>query len=414
MKVYGGSGQRSGSQDRYSQNAQRRNAGDSGRSNINNNYSANNSSRNTGRAPVPPRKPKKKGRGASTAFIILLAIVAGAYLYWHFTTKPPEMSVEPSPTKNAATQTAGPQTSAQLSNSSGREAGRYYTVLVVGEDQIQSNTDTIMVARYDTVQHTANIVSIPRDTLVNISTSVKKINNIFCSKDGGITALMKEVKNICGFTPDSYVVINTDEFEKIIDTLGGVYFDVPVNMDYEDPTQNLSIHIKKGYQWLNGENALKVFRFRHTYATGDIGRLDVQHDLIKACASQMLKLGNITKLYEAAKIISDSTQTNLSYGNMQWYASEFMKMNMDNINIMTMPGNYSCSIRGGSYVSISVDEWMTMVNQYLNPYIAPITAKDCNILYQVAPDSSYTLKASNYVVTNGGKVAGGLNSFYSY
>lgn len=413
MKVFGGNGQRVSSQDNQSQSAPVQRAGNTGRSNINNNYKGNNSSNAVRYAPAPPPKPKKKGKGALTAFIIILAIVGFAYCYWHFTTKPPETSTENNTVKTP-TQTAGPQTSSQISNSSSREAGRYYTVLVVGEDQIQSNTDTIMVARYDTQQHTANIVSIPRDTLVNIPASVKKINNIYCSKDGGIDALMKEVKNICGFTPDSYVVINTDEFEKIIDTLGGVYFDVPVNMDYEDPTQNLSIHIKKGYQWLNGENALKVFRFRHTYATGDIGRLDVQHDLIKACASQMLKLGNITKLYEAAKIISDSTLTNLSYGNMQWYASEFMKMNMDNINIMTMPGNYGCSIRGGSYVSISVDEWLTMDNQYLNPYTAPITAKECNILYQVAPDSSYTLKASNYAVTNGGKVAGGLNSFYSY
>ena len=128
----------------------------------------------------------------------------------------------------------------------------------------------------------------------------------------------------------------------------------------------------------------------------------------------MLKLGNVTKLYEAAKIISDNTVPNLSNGNMQWYASEFMKMSMDKINIMTLPGNYSCSIRGGSYVSISVDEWMTMVNQYLNPLTTPITAKDCNILYQITADSSYTLKTSNYAVTNGSKIAGGVNSFYSY
>jgi polyisoprenyl-teichoic acid--peptidoglycan teichoic acid transferase len=412
VKVFGGNGQRLNAQDSISQSAPRRNAASTGRSDINVNHNGNNNQSGAKKGAVPPKKPKNKGRGVLIALAIILALVGGVYSYWHFTTKPPDTSVDADPVKDT-TQTAGPQTSAQISNSELREAGRYYTVLVVGEDQIQSNTDTIMVARYDTVENTVNIVSIPRDTLVNISAGVKKINNIYCSSDGGIDALMKEVKNICGFTPDSYVVVNTNEFEKIIDTLGGVYFDVPVNMDYEDPTQNLNIHIKKGYQWLSGENALKVFRFRHTYAMGDIDRLNVQHDLIKACASQMLKLGNITKLYEAAKIVSDSTLTNLSYGNMQWYASEFMKMNMDNISIMTLPGNYSCSIRGVSYVSINVDEWLTMVNQYINPYIAPITAENCNILYQVAPDSSYTLNSSNYVVTNGAKVAGGLKSFYS-
>ena len=410
MKVFGGNGQRVNAQNSSSQSAPLRNMGNTGRSNINDRQYGNNNAVSARKGPTPPKAPKKKGKGALTALLIILVLACLGVAYWHFTTKPPDTSDNAD--KNA-TQTAGPQTSAQIATSGNREAGRYYTVLVVGEDQIKSNTDTIMVARYDTVENKVSIVSIPRDTLVNISASVKKINNIYCSKNGGIDALMKEVKNICGFTPDSYVVIDTDEFEKIIDTLGGVYFDVPVNMDYEDPTQNLSIHIKKGYQWLSGENALKVFRFRHTYAMGDIGRLDVQHDLIKACASQMLKLGNITKLYEAAKIITDSTETNLSYGNMQWYASEFMKMSMDKINIMTLTGNYSCSIRGVSYVSISVDEWLTMVNQYLNPLKAPIIAKDCNILYQVAADSSNTLNASNYVVTNGSKVAGGLSSFAS-
>jgi len=411
VKVFGGNGQRVNAQNSPSQSVPIRNMGNTGRSNINNSQYGNNNAARARKGTTPPQAPKKKGKGVLIALLVILAIVGVSYAYWHFTTKPPDTSDN---TGKNGTETAAPQTSAQIATNGNREAGRYYTVLVVGEDQIKSNTDTIMVARYDTVENKVSIVSIPRDTLVNISASVKKINNIYCSKDGGIQALMKSVKDICGFAPDSYMVIDTSQFVKVIDTLGGVYFDVPVNMDYEDPTQDLTIHIKKGYQWLSGENALKVFRFRHTYATGDIGRLDVQHDLIKACASQMLKLGNVTKLYEAAKIISENTETNLSYGNMQWYASEFMKMSSENINIMTLPGNYSCSIRGGSYVSISVDEWLTMVNQYLNPLKTPITAKDCNILYQVAADNSNSLNASNYVVTNGGKVAGGLNSFYSY
>ena len=147
-------------------------------------------------------------------------------------------------------------------------------------------------------------------------------------------------------------------------------------------------------------------------ANGDLGRIDVQHDLIKACAGQWLQLGNWNKLLPAAKIILDNADTNLSYGNMQWYAKEFMKMSIEDISFMTLP-NTGCMIRNLSYVSINVDDWITMVNTYLNPTDTPITKEDCNILYQLRPESGkYTVTAANYAVTNGGEVAGGVNSFF--
>jgi len=408
VKVYGGNGSRvknSGHSARKPESA--------GGNNINHSNNGNNTGRNVRGEASQPKK-KKGGKAVLIVFLIIALIVGGMFIYWKVTTEPPDIGDNIQTDSNENNQPVDPKASPEITDTATREIGRFYTVLVVGKDQIQSNTDTIMLARYDAVEHNVNVISIPRDTLVNVPSKVKKINTVYYNDNGGIEALMDEVQDIAGFRPDSYVVVDTSAFEKIIDTLGGVYFDVPVDMDYEDPTQNLSIHIQKGYQWLNGENALKVYRFRHGYAMGDIDRLEVQHNLIKACAEQMLKLGNITKLYSAAKIISENSETNLSYGNMQWYAQEFLKMSMENINIMTLPGDYSCSIRGGSYVGIKVDEWIAMVNQNLNPLKLPIKAEDCNILYQIANDGAYQLSPSNFVVTNGGEVAGGLNSFYNF
>ena len=97
---------------------------------------------------------------------------------------------------------------------------------------------------------------------------------------------------------------------------------------------------------------------------------------------------------------------------MQWYAKEFMKMSSEDISFMALP-NTGCMIRNLSYVSINVDDWITMVNTYLNPTDTPITKEDCNILYQLRPESGkYTVTATNYAVTNGGEVAGGVNSFF--
>lgn len=363
------------------------------------------------RAAPPPQPPKKKRSGwkvFGTVMLVLAILVGCGYAYWMLSTKAPTKANQALPSASAKADDLNEDQSEKVSGSS----DRYYTVLIVGKDVAGLNTDTMMLCRYDSVDHKLNVCSLPRDTLVNISASVKKLNNVYASQNADVGALLDEVKDLAGFRPDSYVMIDTQAFVKMIDAMGGVDFDVPVDMNYEDFVQNLYIHINKGYQHLNGTQTMQVFRFRHTYANGDLGRIDVQHDLIKACASQWLKLGNWNKLLPAAKIILDNADTDLSYGNMQWYAKEFMKMSSEDINFMTMP-NTGCMIRNLSYVSVNVDEWITMVNASLNPTDTPITKEDCNILYQIRPESGkYTVTASNYAVTNGDKVAGGVNSFY--
>ena len=362
------------------------------------------------RYAAPPSKPPKKKKSGWKVFgtvLLVLAILVGcAYAYWMITTKAPtkasQSAASPKPTDLNADQ----------SEAVASASDRYYTLLIVGKDVAGLNTDTMMLCRYDSLEHKMNICSLPRDTLVNIKASVKKLNNVYAANNASIDALMDGVKDVTGFRPDNYVLIDTKVFVQVIDAMGGVDFDVPVNMNYEDFVQDLYIHINKGYQHLDGTQTMQVFRFRHTYANGDLGRIDVQHDLIKACAGQWLQLGNWNKLLPAAKIILDNADTNLSYGNMQWYAKEFMKMSIEDISFMTLP-NTGCMIRNLSYVSINVDDWITMVNTYLNPTDTPITKEDCNILYQLRPESGkYTVTAANYAVTNGGEVAGGVNSFF--
>jgi len=354
----------------------------------------------------PPKKKKSGWKVFGTVLLVLAILVGCAYAYWMITTKAPtkasQSAASPKPTDLNADQ----------SEAVASASDRYYTLLIVGRDVAGLNTDTMMLCRYDSLEHKMNICSLPRDTLVNIKSSVKKLNNVYAANDANIDALMDGVKDVAGFRPDSYVLIDTKVFVQVIDAMGGVDFDVPVNMNYEDFVQDLYIHINKGYQHLDGTQTMQVFRFRHTYANGDLGRIDVQHDLIKACAGQWLQLGNWNKLLPAAKIILDNADTDLSYGNMQWYAKEFMKMSIDDISFMTLP-NTGCMIRNLSYVSVNVDDWITMVNTYLNPTDTPITKEDCNILYQLRPESGkYTVTAANYAVTNGGEVAGGVNSFF--
>jgi anionic cell wall polymer biosynthesis LytR-Cps2A-Psr (LCP) family protein len=170
---------------------------------------------------------------------------------------------------------------------------------------------------------------------------------------------------------------------------------------------------------LDGYDALGVWRFRQNddgtgYPSGDIERLEVQHKLMMAIAQQVMDLGlaDWNKLLNIAQVAMDTCKTDLDLGNVLWYAKEFLKMNLEDLDVSTIPGNYFTHIRKVGYVSIYVDEWLEIVNEKFSPLETPITREDVEILYQVAYDEDrYELDPANYPVTNGAPVAGGLDSF---
>ncbi|MDR0952098.1 MAG: LCP family protein [Oscillospiraceae bacterium] len=380
-----------------------------------------------GKKPEKPKKrqqsdgdtSRKKSKAPTIILTVLALIIIGTVVYFAIATKPPEIKdPDPNPPEASGTELQASD-DPQIS-----EDERYYTMLIVGEDQLEVNTDTIMVARFDAIDHKLNIVSIPRDTLVNIPISVKKINTIYNNPDGGIDALLDEIDKIAGFRPNNYVIVNIEAFERIIDAIGGVWFDVPQDMWYHDYTPEynyeFTIELEAGYQLLNGYDALGVWRFRQNddgtgYADGDIGRLEVQHDLLMAIAQQVMDLGlaDWNKLLNIAQVAMDTCKTDLALGNVLWYAKEFLKMDLEDLDVSTVPGNYFTHIRNWGYVSIYVDEWLEIVNEKLSPLDTPVTREDVEILYQVAHDNDrYELDPANYPVTNGAPVAGGLDSFY--
>ena len=160
------------------------------------------------------------------------------------------------------------------------------------------NTDTIMVGRLDGINGTLDVLSIYRDTLVDVPWEVKKINSVYNFQ--GIEGLQEQVKNLVGFQPDYYIVMEMDAVARIVNALGGVDYDVPYNMHYDDPSQDLHIHFEKGEQHLNGEDTVKVLRWRknnsgESLSVGDVGRVEIQHDLMKTLAEQAISLENLGK-----------------------------------------------------------------------------------------------------------------------
>ncbi len=266
----------------------------------------------------------------------------------------------------------------------------FYTFLIVGMDE-GINTDTIMVASYDAEKKEANIIGIPRDSLINVKRKVKKINTAYAAgtlhgggKDGGIDQLKREVKTIVGFVPDFYVCIDLNAFVKIVDAVGGITIDVPMNMVYDDPTQNLHINIKKGEQSLGGKEALKFARYRKgNYGKGvitDYQRIQNQHAVIKAVLSKLIRPENILKISEFIEIFNENVSTDIKAENMLWFAEQLNNIReADALSTHTMPTTGTSGLPM-YYEYLDEDAIIELVNQTINPYKKDIEAKDLDII----------------------------------
>ena len=283
-----------------------------------------------------------------------------------------------------------------------RKSKDFYTVLVLGRDTGGGgNTDTMLLASYDVTNQKATVMSIPRDTMVNVPWDIKKINsvyNYYGAGEKGIQALYKEVSQLVGFEPDYQVIIEWDAVGAIVDAMGGVYYDVPRDMNYDDPYQDLYIHQAKGYRKLSGEDAMQVLRYRHDnkdpvtrkrrgYLDGDIGRIKTQQGLLKAMIEQLLQLKNVTKIGEFARVVKNNVTSDLTFEEMLWFGSQAVMggLKVDDVNFVTMPntGKYIYSRSIGeplSYVVPNAQELLDLVNNELSPFVEKFTMSDLDIM----------------------------------
>ncbi|WP_242855902.1 LCP family protein [Ruminiclostridium josui] len=199
--------------------------------------------------------------------------------------------------------------------------------LLVG-DKSSGNTDSMLVANYNPEKKQISIVTIPRDTKVKLKNNIlPKINAAYAAggrNHEGARYAAEIVSNLTGININYYVHINISAIKKITDMLGGVYFDVPVDMKYDDPSQNLHINLKKGYQLLDGDKVEQLLRFRKPngdrytkelkefYDGSDIKRTEMQMKFIKEFIKQKLKVQNIPKLNPVLNYAFQNVITNMT------------------------------------------------------------------------------------------------------
>lgn len=262
----------------------------------------------------------------------------------------------------------------------GAHVDGFYNILLVGTDGDGTRTDTIMIARLDAEKHTVALMSVPRDSLVYGNYSVPKINSVYGGAgkgEKGIEALEDQLSSILGFEVDGYVMVELQAFVEIVDIIGGVHFNVPQRMYYNDPTQNLHIDLYAGEQLLDGQHAMQLVRFR-SYAAADIQRTQVQQDFLKALANELLSLKTITKIQPLVETCIEYVDTDLTLGNMLYFAQELLSCDLSDMYSVTLPGR-NVGYNGGSYWGLNASEVLEIVNEYFNPYDADIQLSSLHI-----------------------------------
>ncbi len=253
----------------------------------------------------------------------------------------------------------------------------FYNILIVGTDDDGLRTDTIIIARLDTNDHSVAMLSVPRDTLVGTA-GVNKINSVYGNNgknEKGMEALKKSLARLLGFEVDGYALVDLDAFVQLVDLVGGVEFDVPQNMYYNDPSQDLYINLQAGKQMLDGEKAMQLVRFRG-YAMADIQRTHVQQEFLTALAKKCLNIGNLRKIGSMATIFSENVLTDLSVGNIAYFGQELLKCDFDQMYTYTLEGEGFRMENGMDVWALYLHKTLDVVNEYFNPYDAEITASN--------------------------------------
>jgi len=227
-------------------------------------------------------------------------------------------------------------------------------VLLLGIDarkgETMARTDTLILASVDQKSKQVALLSIPRDTRVNIpGYGMDKINS--ASVYGGPELTTKVVSQLLGTSIKYYVLVNFSGFKDIVDALGGITYDVEQDMDKSGE----GIHLKKGVQHLDGDKALQYVRFRD-YPLADIERTQHQQKFLMALGREMLQASTIPKLPRLVTEINRYVKTNLPATDLLKLASSASK-NMENGNFVaqTLPGRL-LDINGGSYWGVDPAE----------------------------------------------------------
>ncbi|MBU3160124.1 LCP family protein [Clostridium frigoris] len=237
-------------------------------------------------------------------------------------------------------------------------------------------TDTMILVHYNAVDKKVSLISIPRDTLAVVNDRNQKINAAHAI--GGVDYAVAAVEKLVGVKIDYYAKINYKGFDELIDAIGGVDINVTRKMDYDDPTQDLSIHFEKGLVHMDGKKAEEFFRWRKNsdgsgLANGDLGRIENQHIFIAKVMEKVKSPFIIFKIPSVLTAVKNAIETNMDANEILKFGFIFATIDNDKLSMETLNG-VEKYVNGVSYVVYDEDLNKEVISE-LSDNKAPIVNK---------------------------------------
>ena len=243
--------------------------------------------------------------------------------------------------------------------------------LLLGKSQ--DLTDTIMLASYDPKTQEAALLSIPRDTFIgdnlNYASGWDKVNAVYQISP---EELLEHIREITGINVQYYLTVDTEALKVLVDEIGGVYFEVPIDMHYTDRKQGLYIDLKAGYQLLDGDKAEQVVRFRHNsdgttypyeYGGEDLGRVRTQRAFLKELLDQCIEKMDLNTIFGFLDIAEQYVETNLDFNAIKDYIPYILEFDVDNLKTATLPGESMQAGNGTWIYTVDEDEAQEVINE---------------------------------------------------
>jgi len=242
------------------------------------------------------------------------------------------------------------------------------TALVLGLDEQGLLADLQLLVTYDALANRADIISVPRDTRIVLpQTEVRAIqqDGRSCPDDGvmkinevharagtekGPAAAQRQITRMFGVDIDYYVVVNVAAFRAIVEEVGGIPFTVrPKGYYYNPPDQDLVIDVPGGFRVLSGIEAEGVVRYRDDYGGGDLERIGVQQEFLKAFLETVLGEERLmSNLPVLLSTMVSYVKTDFGIDSIPKYVTSLQSINMDNIHFHQLTGT-APTIDGVSY-----------------------------------------------------------------
>ena len=299
-----------------------------------------------------PKKPRKKPGCGCGCLTVLIALVVAVVIAVNWLFAPPKSDA-----------------------SIGQRKRDTATILICGTDEDGTRTDTMMLMYLSGSERQVSLLSLPRDSYTITSAgSAAKLNSAYgrngCGEEG-MEGLLDYVQEIIGYRPDGYILVDFTIVPQIVDIMGGIDFDVSQEIYMGD------VVLQPGMQHLDGTQVLALLRYRYGYATADLGRIQVQRQVIQACLKQWVSPSHISEALDSVRLIDSASISTLSLRNYLWMGKVVLT-GMGNFRNDTLPG-YADYIGDVSYYLLNRDEVANLINEAYNPYKVAISPSDLKI-----------------------------------